>query len=177
MKIRNTHIGSAFDDCLEEGLLAEVNETAIKRVIAWQLQQEITSKRMTKTNVAKAMGTSRAAVDRLLDPDNTSITLNTLGKVANILGKRIKIELGDKKMPYITSIERMGVEKGRQEGQKDMLIALLDQKLTGLPTPIKNRVEALSPEQLQALGKTLLGFGSIDDLTTWLDNYNQSDSF
>jgi antitoxin HicB len=48
---------------------------------------------MTKTSVAKAMGTSRAAVDRLLDPENTSVTLNTLGKAASILGKRIKIEL------------------------------------------------------------------------------------
>jgi antitoxin HicB len=50
---------------------------------------------MTKTSVAKAMGTSRAAVDRLLNPDNTSVTLNTLGKVASILGKRIKIELAE----------------------------------------------------------------------------------
>jgi antitoxin HicB len=102
MKSRNPHIGSAFDDYLEaEDLLTEANEIAIKRVIAWQLQQEITSKQMTKTSVAKAMGTSRAAVvrvasalpNRLLDPENTSITLNTLGKAANVLGKRIKIEL------------------------------------------------------------------------------------
>jgi antitoxin HicB len=93
MKSHNPHIGSAFDDCLEEELLAEAHEVAIKRVIAWQIQQEITSKKMTKTSVAKAMGTSRAAVDRLLDPENTSVTLNTLGRAASILGKRIKIEL------------------------------------------------------------------------------------
>jgi antitoxin HicB len=90
----NPHIGSSFDDFLdEEDLLTQVNEIAIKRVIAWQLQQEIQTKHMTKTDVAKAMGTSRAAVDRLLDPDNTSVTLNTLDRAARVLGKRIKIEL------------------------------------------------------------------------------------
>lgn len=96
MKNNNPHIGSSFDDFLnEENLLAAANEIAIKRVIAWQLQQEIASKNMTKTSVAKAMGTSRAAVDRLLDPDNTSITLLTLSKAAKILGKSIKIDLVD----------------------------------------------------------------------------------
>jgi antitoxin HicB len=93
MKSHDLHIGSAFDDCLAEELLTEANEIAIKRVIAWQIQQEITAKKMTKTSVAKAMGTSRAAVDRLLDPENTSVTLNTLGRAASVLGKRIKIEL------------------------------------------------------------------------------------
>jgi antitoxin HicB len=96
MKSRNPFVGSTFDDGLKEkNLLAEANEIAIKRVIAGQIQQEITSRKMTKTSVAKAMGTSRAAVDRLLDPENTSVTLNTLGKAASILGKRIKIELVD----------------------------------------------------------------------------------
>jgi antitoxin HicB len=96
MKNSNPHIGSSFDDFLEEEkLLAEASEIAIKRVIAWQLQQEIESKNMTKTSVAKAMGTSRAAVDRLLDPNNTSMTLLTLSKAARILGKSIKIDLID----------------------------------------------------------------------------------
>ncbi|WP_373543312.1 helix-turn-helix domain-containing protein [Chamaesiphon sp.] len=94
MKSSNPHIGSSFDNFLdEENLLTQVNEIAIKRVIAWQLQQEIETKQMTKTGVAKAMGTSRAAVDRLLDPENTSVTLNTLDRAARVLGKRIKIEL------------------------------------------------------------------------------------
>ena len=94
MTNNNPHIGSSFDDFLdEENLLVEANEIAIKRVIAWQLQQEIEAKHMTKTDVAKAMGTSRAAVDRLLDPDNTSVTLNTLSKAARILGKKIQIDL------------------------------------------------------------------------------------
>ena len=71
----NNHLGSSLDDLLvEEDLLTEVNEIAIKRVIAWQLQQEIEAKQMTKTEMAKAMGTSRAALDRLLAPDNNSVT-------------------------------------------------------------------------------------------------------
>jgi antitoxin HicB len=90
----NPHLGSTFDDFLaEEDLLAEANEIAIKRVIAWHLQQEMVAKGLTKTAVAEAMGTSRAAVDRLLDAENTSVTLNTLGKAAKIIGKRLKIEL------------------------------------------------------------------------------------
>jgi antitoxin HicB len=94
MTNNNPHIGSSFDNFLDkEHLLVEANEIAIKRVIAWQLQQEIESKHMTKTDVAKAMGTSRAAVDRLLDPNNTSVTLNTLSKAARILGKKIEIDL------------------------------------------------------------------------------------
>jgi antitoxin HicB len=94
MTNNNSHIGSSFDDFLdEENLLVEANEIAIKRVIAWQLQQEIESKHMTKTDVARAMGTSRAAVDRLLDPNNTSVTLNTLSKAARVLGKKIEIDL------------------------------------------------------------------------------------
>jgi antitoxin HicB len=94
MMNNNPHIGSSFDDFSdEENLLVEANEIAIKRVIAWQLQQEIESKHMTKTDVARAMGTSRAAVDRLLDPNNTSVTLNTLSKAARILGKKIEIDL------------------------------------------------------------------------------------
>ena len=77
-------------------------------------------------------------------------------------------------MPYITSIERTGIEKGRKEGRiqgrLDLVLDLLDQKLEGLPTPVKERVENLTPEQLQALIKMLLSFNTIDDLTLWLDN-------
>ena len=94
MSKNNPYIGSSLDDFLaEEDVLTNVNEIAIKRVIAWQLQQEIEAKQMTKTDMAKAMGTSRAALDRLLAPDNNSVTLNTLDRAARILGKRISIEL------------------------------------------------------------------------------------
>jgi antitoxin HicB len=94
MKSRNLHLGSDIDDFLAaDDSLPTPSEVAIKRVIAHQLQQELASKQITKTAMAKAMGTSRAAVDRLLDPDNNSVTLNTLDKAASVLGKRIKIEL------------------------------------------------------------------------------------
>lgn len=80
---------------------------------------------------------------------------------------------GNQTMPYITSIERTGIEKGRKEGRLlerlDLVLDLLDQKLEGLPTPVKERVENLTPEQLQALIKMLLSFNTIDDLTLWLD--------
>ena len=94
MKNNHPHIGSTLDELLdEEELLVTANETAIKRVIAWQIAQEIATKKMTKSSLAKSMGTSRAAVNRLLDPDNNSVNLNTLNKAAKILGKRLKLEL------------------------------------------------------------------------------------
>ncbi len=88
------HIGSKFDDFLEaEGLLAEAEATAIKRVIAFQITQMIETENLTKTEMAKRMKTSRAALDRLLDPENASVTLLTLERAAKALGKRLKIEL------------------------------------------------------------------------------------
>ena len=94
MTNNNPYLGSSFDDFLaEEDLLTTVNEIAIKRVIAWQLQQELEAQQITKTEMAKAMGTSRAALNRLLAPDNASVTLNTLDRAAKVLGKRVKIEL------------------------------------------------------------------------------------
>jgi antitoxin HicB len=94
MTNKNPRLGSSFDDFLaEEDLLTTVNEIAIKRVIAWQLQQELDAQKMTKTEMAKAMGTSRAALNRLLAPDNSSVTLSTLDRAARVLGKQLKIEL------------------------------------------------------------------------------------
>ena len=77
----------------EEGLLAEVQNVAIKRVIAWQLQEEMKKKSLTKTALAQQMKTSRAALERLLDPENTSTTLESLQKAAKVLGKQLKVEL------------------------------------------------------------------------------------
>lgn len=92
--MKNKHIGSDFEDYLrEEGLLAEVQTLAIKRVIAWQLQEEMKKKSLTKTALAQQMKTSRSALDRLLDPENTSTTLETLQKAAVVLGKQLKVEL------------------------------------------------------------------------------------
>lgn len=90
----NVHIGSSFDDFLEEtGVLAETNAVAIKRVIAWEIQQKIEHEHISKSTMAKRMNTSRSALDRLLDPNNTSVTLHTLDNAAKALGKTLKIEL------------------------------------------------------------------------------------
>jgi predicted XRE-type DNA-binding protein len=88
----NQHIGSTLDDFLaEEDLLAEA--VAIKRVVAFQLRQRMTEQQLTKAELARRMGTSRSALDRLLDPDNASVTLLTLERAAKALGQRIRIEL------------------------------------------------------------------------------------
>ena len=88
------HIGSNFDDFLdEEKILAEVEAVAVKRVIAFQLSKIMREQNLTKTQLAKRMNTSRSALERLLDPENTSITLLTLERAAKALGIRVKIEL------------------------------------------------------------------------------------
>ena len=88
------HVGSDFDDFLEaEGLREEVTAQAIKRVVAWQIQRAMKQNNMTKTALAARMGTSRAALDRLLDEHDTGLTLATLDRAARALGKRVKIEL------------------------------------------------------------------------------------
>ena len=92
----NGHLGSAFDDFLEqEGILNEVTEVALKRVLAWQVEQAMKERGLTKSKMAKSMQTSRAALDRLLDPEYASVTLRTLDKAARAVGKRIKIDLVD----------------------------------------------------------------------------------
>jgi len=92
--MRKENIGSDFDAFLkEEGIYDEVNAAAVKEVIAFQLEQMMKEQSMTKTGMARMMQTSRAAVDRLLDPNNISVTLQTLGKVADILGKKLRVEL------------------------------------------------------------------------------------
>ena len=87
-------VGSKFDDSPDEkGLLAETEAVAAKRVIALQLRELMKKQKLTKVQLAKRMGTSRSALERLLAPDNTSVTLLTLERAAKALGKRIRIEL------------------------------------------------------------------------------------
>jgi antitoxin HicB len=91
--MKHKNVGSSFDDFLkDEGLLADAEATAIKRVIAFQVDALMKEKKISKTSMAKQMNTSRSALDRLLDPANTSITLQTLERAAHIIGKRLKIE-------------------------------------------------------------------------------------
>ncbi len=90
----NQHIGSNFDDFLaEEGILVETQAVAWKRVITFQITQLMTEQNISKTEMAEKMQTSRAAIDRLLDSDNASATLQTLEKAAIALGKQLRIEL------------------------------------------------------------------------------------
>ncbi len=88
------HIGNSFDDFLEEeGLLAETESVAIKRVLAYQVAQLMKTKKISKVAMARQMNTSRSALDRLLDPQNTSITLQTMERAAHVMGKRLRIDL------------------------------------------------------------------------------------
>jgi len=92
MKAKN--IGSSFDDFLgEEAMLDEATAVAVKRVIAWQIDQEMKAQNLNKTTMAKKMHTSRAALNRLLDATDTSLTLTTLSSAASVLGKKFRIEL------------------------------------------------------------------------------------
>jgi predicted XRE-type DNA-binding protein len=96
----NPYIGSSLDDLLEEdGILAEVNAVALKRVLAWQVLQEMKNRGLSKSQMAVAMSTSRPSLDRLLDPSNISVTLKTMDRAAAILGKRLRIELVDVREP------------------------------------------------------------------------------
>jgi DNA-binding Xre family transcriptional regulator len=90
------YLGSNFDDFLkEEGLLAEAEAVAVKRVVAFQIAQLMESSSISKTALAKRMQTSRSAIERLLDPANESVTLQTLERAALALGKRLQIEFVD----------------------------------------------------------------------------------
>ncbi len=85
---------SDFDELLkEDGIYDDVNDIAIKKVIAYQLEKEMKSQNITKTSMAKMMNTSRAVVNRLLNPDNSSLTLHTLESATNALGKRLSISI------------------------------------------------------------------------------------
>lgn len=87
-------IGSSFDEFLsEEGIYDEATAVAVKRVIAWQLSEAIKAQRISKTALAEKMHTSRASLNRLLDEEDTSLTLTTLVSAAKALGKRVKVEL------------------------------------------------------------------------------------
>lgn len=88
------NIGSSFDEFLEEEALPdEATAVAVKRVIAWQIAQEMKAQHLTKSSMASKMQTSRAALNRLLDATDTSLTLTTLASAASVLGKKFRIEL------------------------------------------------------------------------------------
>jgi antitoxin HicB len=95
---RFDHSGSSFDSFLEEeGIREEVEAVAIKRVLAWQLEQEMKRQQKTKQAMAKQLRTSRSQLDRLLDPRNASVTLDTMSRAARALGKRLIVRVADVK--------------------------------------------------------------------------------
>ena len=88
------HKGSDFDSFLkEEGLAAEADAVAAKRMLAHQLETAMKKKHLSKVSMAKRMQTNRSALDRLLDPENSSVTLQTLENAATVLGKKLRISL------------------------------------------------------------------------------------
>ena len=93
-KTRNRHRGSSLRDFLErDGSLEEVETAALKRALALKVADMMEERDLSKTRMAAQMRTSRAALDRVLDPSNTSVTLTTLSKVAKSLGRKLKIDL------------------------------------------------------------------------------------
>lgn len=93
-KRANPHVGSTFESWLDEqGIREEITAAAIKEVIAEQLAAEMKKKGITKARMAEMMETSRAQIDRLLDPKNSSATLETLMRAAKVLGRQLRLEL------------------------------------------------------------------------------------
>jgi len=91
---KKVSIGSKFDDFLkEEGTYEEVQSIAIKRVLAWQIEEAMKEKHLAKTKMAERMDTSRSQLDRLLDPNNDSLTLSTLARASKVLGRQVRLEL------------------------------------------------------------------------------------
>lgn len=91
---KNPHIGSLFQDWLKsEGIQEEVNAAAIKAVVAFQLEQAMKEKGLTKTEMARRLATSRAQLDRILDPENDTVSLATLARAAELVGRKLTLEL------------------------------------------------------------------------------------
>jgi Domain of unknown function (DUF4351) len=149
---KNPHIGSSLDDFLsEERVVAEVNAVALKRVLAWQIEQAMVEKGLSKTEMAKAMKTSRAELDK------------------------IEPEQREEVMQIVTSWMRTGIEQGRQEGRSreiELVLRMLSVKLGSLDPEIEARIRGLEIDRLEDLGIALLNFKSADDLTTWLKQPN-----
>jgi antitoxin HicB len=92
--MKDKNIGSSFDSWLrEEGIYEDVSAAALKRVLARQVAAAMEEKQFSKAEMARRMGTSRAALDRLLDPEYDAVTLSTLRKAAQAVGRRVRLEL------------------------------------------------------------------------------------
>jgi antitoxin HicB len=89
----NRHIGSSFEAFLKEEGLEDVQAHALKRVLAWQIEQAMAEQGLTKVEMARRMRTSRAQLDRLLDPQNDKVQLDTVQRAATAIGRTLKLEL------------------------------------------------------------------------------------
>ena len=90
----NPHIGSSLEDFLkEEGMLDEATNYAVKRVLVWQVERAMKEQGLTKAEMARRMGTSRAHLDRLLDPENDKVQLDTVERAALAVGRRLRLVL------------------------------------------------------------------------------------
>jgi antitoxin HicB len=94
MTFNKEYLGTSLEDWLEEeGILQESTIAAAKKVIAWQLSEEMRKKKITKMRMAELMETSRAQLDRVLDPMSSNTTLETLQRAAKIVGRELRVEL------------------------------------------------------------------------------------
>jgi antitoxin HicB len=92
--MKNEHIGSNLDDFLQQdGLLAECEAGALKRVVAWQIAQEMKRRKISRAKLASRMKTDRSTLDQLLSPNESSVSLQLLEKAALALGRKLKVEL------------------------------------------------------------------------------------
>ncbi len=93
---RNRHLGSSFDEFLRtEGLYEEVTALAWKRVLSWEVTEAMKKEGISKSEMAKRMGTSRSQLERFLDPENPNVLLETAQRAATAVGKRLMIGLAD----------------------------------------------------------------------------------
>jgi antitoxin HicB len=94
IKVKPKNRGTSLEQLLkEDGILEKATNAAIKSVLAWQFSQAMKKKQITKQKMAATMKTSRAQLDRVLDPASGNITLNTLQRAANAVGKSLRVEL------------------------------------------------------------------------------------
>lgn len=91
---KNPHEGSSFDDFLkEDGIYEECTAGALKKILAWQLEEEMKNQKITKKIMAERMETSRSQLDRLLDPEKTGVSLETMQRAASVVGRELRIDL------------------------------------------------------------------------------------
>jgi antitoxin HicB len=106
---RYDHSGSSFDSFLDEhGIREEVEAVAVKRVLAWQLEQAMKDQQKTKKVMARELRTSRSQLDRLLDPRNTAVSLETITRAARALGKRVVLRIAEPRIVHRRARSRRG---------------------------------------------------------------------